>query len=491
MFLANYQERDFTPWRGFGVTYIDLQVPDLPVSRYHGAPWAERAGKALNSEVELSHKLSNNWELKFNTQYRHASIYGPSTGMFGFIDGETGDVVSRFGDPTPLTAYFNDTVGNAWSGEISLSGAFSLLGRTHTFYVSVDRRSVDNDTKFTNKTLGFLNAYHSDYSALGLPRISARDFADFDFAAGSLDRSNYWGATFQFLLRPLDRMSVLLGMRWDDSREEGRTFNTEIVNGEFSRFGDAFYESTLKTNKFVPQVGVTYSLIKDLNLYANYGQSFTPQPGQTFLGTPIAPEEGEQVEMGIKGNFGNLTATLALFSMTRDHIAGTDPEHPTYNLEIGGQRSRGVELDAFGNITPKWSVYGSFAYLDTEVLKSDRVLDIGARLLNTPKYAFSLYSGYQIKEGPWSGFGIRGGVVSKLDRVWGFPSFPFIGYQRKAPDYTTVDLGLFYEAERMVLDLKVNNVTNEKYYNLNAPGMRVGLMPGRPREYIASIRYKF
>ncbi len=64
-------------------------------------------------------------------------------------------------------------------------------------------------------------------------------------------------------------------------------------------------------------------------------------------GNSLPPERGRNVEVGMK--FGDasqpFTAVIALFELTRQNVANSDPQNPLFYVVTGEQRSRGVELE--------------------------------------------------------------------------------------------------------------------------------------------------
>ncbi len=66
---------------------------------------------------------------------------------------------------------------------------------------------------------------------------------------------------------------------------------------------------------------------------------------------------------------------------------------PVYSV-AGEVRSRGLELDASGQLSERWSLIGSYAYTDAEVTK-DPALQ-GKRLQNVAKHTGSLSAVYDV-----------------------------------------------------------------------------------------------
>jgi outer membrane receptor protein involved in Fe transport len=61
---------------------------------------------------------------------------------------------------------------------------------------------------------------------------------------------------------------------------------------------------------------------------------------------------------------GSLTATLAFYHLTKQDVLTPDPVDPEFSVQIGAARSRGIELDVSGALTPALELIASLAYTD-------------------------------------------------------------------------------------------------------------------------------
>jgi catecholate siderophore receptor len=147
-------------------------------------------------------------------------------------------------------------------------------------------------------------------------------------------------------------------------------------------------------------------------------------------------------EIGVKANlFGNrLLATAAVFRNERSNFRtpSNDPSQPAA-LQVLDGRSRvdGIALGLSGNITPEWTIFANYTYLDSEVRQS--VSDFclanpsvaclnsnpanfpagsaagsiviadpqkGDDLVQTPKHSGSLFTSYRLPFGLELGYGL-------------------------------------------------------------------------------------
>ena len=113
--------------------------------------------------------------------------------------------------------------------------------------------------------------------------------------------------------------------------------------------------------EFTPHGGLILDLDRQWSLYASYAQVFQPQSERTRDGKSLDPVTGTNYEAGVKGELadGALNVSLAVFQIQqkRPRTAGS-------GLALRGQqlllhrrrrRSRGVEAEVSGRITPAWT----------------------------------------------------------------------------------------------------------------------------------------
>ncbi|WP_139675031.1 TonB-dependent receptor domain-containing protein, partial [Pseudomonas sp. F16(2018)] len=81
----------------------------------------------------------------------------------------------------------------------------------------------------------------------------------------------------------------------------------------------------------------------------------------------------------------------------------------TYSIAAGEVRSRGLDINVAGNLTPEWRMIGGYAYVDAEVTK-DTTLPKGTHLANIPRNTFSLLNTYEFQDGLVKGLGLGVGV---------------------------------------------------------------------------------
>jgi iron complex outermembrane receptor protein len=241
---------------------------------------------------------------------------------------------------------------------------------------------------------------------------------------------------------------------------------------------------------FSPRVGFVYEFTPQVSIYGNYARSFL---GNYFwTSQPYAPETSRQFEGGIKTSWWQerVTATLAVYEILKHNMLMADPNNPPLNIPVGEARSRGIEVDITGQVTPNLSLIGAFAYTDTRVTQ-DSTGNQNHRLPNVPLQSGSLWAKYAFRDGALRGLSLGTGVFLAAQRQGDVAnSFQLPGYGRldAMAAYRWPVRGL-----RMTAQLNVNNLLNQRYYesaNTNeAP--RLLILPAAPLMAIGSLRIEY
>ncbi|MFE8585566.1 TonB-dependent receptor [Sphingomonas sp. NCPPB 2930] len=269
------------------------------------------------------------------------------------------------------------------------------------------------------------------------------------------------------------------------------------------------------------RVGGVFHPVENVSLYAGYGNAKTPSSATVRLGCgvpstataanpcAVAPETAKNYEAGVKAGLfdRHLEVTAAVFRNERTNyrVPSNDPALPA-GLQVLDGRSRvdGVALGLSGAITPAWTIFANYTYLDGKVLQSisnrDKaagVADVQAnsQLIQTPKHSGSLFTTYKLPFGLEVGYGLtyQGDFATNAPVAANRTQY-------RAEDYLIHRAFLAYTlAERWTLQLNVQNFTDEKYVtgvrnNVNATtGVVTGgwAVPGDRRQATLSLFTNF
>lgn len=277
---------------------------------------------------------------------------------------------------------------------------------------------------------------------------------------------------------------ALMGVRYD-------VFDQE------TRFERKLATLSRTDKKFSPRAGLVWQPSETMSYYISYSKSFQPSAESFALSSGItdnAPEITENKEIGIKLDMldGQLSFTGALFQLERSNIKNTDPSNPTRQINVGVQRTNGLELTLNGRLPQQWDVSAGYAFLDASMVKSlarvtstqlptQSVAVQGKVAALAPRHSAFVWAMKNL------GNGLRvGGGVQHVDS-----RFTSVSNLVQLPAYTTLDAALQYTVGTWGLDVNLKNLTNRAYY-VSSHGSHDNLIvPGSPRTLHITLRHQF
>ncbi|WP_085216171.1 TonB-dependent siderophore receptor [Methylomagnum ishizawai] len=290
----------------------------------------------------------------------------------------------------------------------------------------------------------------------------------------------WYGIYFQDQITLWDKLHILGGGRYNWAEYSTGFSNLSFGNIQMTPVND---------DAFNPRVGVLYQPWSWLSVYGNYVESFgTPNGGQSASGQPFSPETAQQGEVGIKTEWFDqrLNATLAFYDITKRNILTPDPNDIRFSVSVGEARSRGVELDFTGKLTPNWSLLGSYAYTDAKITK-DNSGNEGNQLMGVPLNSGNLWTKYEFDAGVLEGLSIGTGVFARGQRQ-GDNANSF-----QLPGFTRWDASIAYSfkqlGSKITTQFNVYNLLDKTYYASSSGP--VGITAGQPITFLGSVRVEF
>ncbi|MGJ7564540.1 TonB-dependent siderophore receptor [Variovorax sp. GB1R11] len=240
------------------------------------------------------------------------------------------------------------------------------------------------------------------------------------------------------------------------------------------------YTHTRKSDSaFSGRAGLTYLLGNGWAPYVSYVTSFLPNSGVDVNSEPFKPSRGKQVEVGVKFQpVGTRTLfTAAAFDLRKTNVVTADPA-TSEERQTGKQRSRGIELEAKGEIAPGLNIAAAYTWLDMKVLASLDPDEVGKIPPLVPKQSASVWLDYTLGNGLGFGGGVR-----------------YIGKRQNDEQNTTfergvtlIDASAHYERGPWRFALNVSNLADKKY---NAICYHGECYQGTRRSATLTARYKF
>ncbi len=324
-------------------------------------------------------------------------------------------------------------------------------------------------------------------------------------------------------------VEVNAGVRWEQQHAEFDQLPVAAAPGVTQPVAAQARQAN-RERLFSYRAGLVYHPVQDVSLYASYGNAKTPSSATVRLGCVsvsnavvtntcgVAPETARNYEVGVKaGLFGRrLELTAAAFRNERSNyrVASNDPALPTVQVLDGRSRVDGIAVGASGNVSPNWTLFANYTYLDSEVRQSVSNFCLanpgrngcgnsvavpdplrGSPLVQTPAHSGSLFTTYKLPFGLELGYGLtyQGAFTTYVPTLANAALL-------KTDDYLIHRAYLAYSFRQgLTMQLNVQNFTDEKYLtnvrnNINATtGVVTGgwAMPGERRQAVLSLFYSF
>ena len=279
--------------------------------------------------------------------------------------------------------------------------------------------------------------------------------------------------------------------------------DTIIVNGGIRYDGYSMSSSTnatyLKMNSDLVNynVGLVYKPVSIGSLYVAYATSANPfgseldATGTDYGGVPpntailLGPERNKAAEIGTKWELADrhLLVSGALFHTTKDNARENDAtgrltSNAAYQIQ-------GIDIEAEGKITDRWSVFGGIVLMQSKVTESNIASNIGQQLANVAHQSFSMLTKYKF-DGGWE---LCGQAVYR-SKVYGGTFAANTG--NELPSYWRFDAFVEKKIDKnWTMKFYAQNLTNKLYYDTlyRSTVPFVAVAPGRAFYLVTSAKF--
>ncbi|MBX3641421.1 MAG: TonB-dependent receptor [Nitrosomonas sp.] len=447
----------------YGFPAIGNRPANLPINRQLGESFNSAKFNEITAGLHWSHAFNDNWEIKHRF-YLQRTDEDDDVALPSVLRADN-RTLDRF------YAGFRNNKIDTYTTNMDLTGNFETFGIQHTVLMSGDYYNFRNrGLMIDNFNFPSIDIFNPIYSG-----TTVRDPAD-DSPYDT--KENWFGLYFQDQIKLPYNVHLLAGFRYD---------NAEIKNTSGNKS---------EQDRISPRVGVLWQPIPALSFYGNYVENFgAPNLYAIGLdGQPPPAETAQQWEAGIKTEFfdGRLSATLAWFQLTKQNIATLhpDPQLALQRISVltGEARNEGIELDISGEILPGWNVIANYAYINSEITKTNNNT-LGNRFPNVPEHAGNIWTTYAFQNETLRGLKIGGGVTLRGKRE-GNQENDF-----QMPGYAVFNLMTSYAIKmgktRVTAQLNANNLFNEEYFPSSGGFNRVRIAVGTPRVFLGSVRIEY
>lgn len=473
--LYGYYQRDrdvfsprFYPASG---TLLPNPAGQIPRDLFLADPNANQFNRDFFATgYEFSHRFSETWTVRQNLRYARAeqdmflalvnpafAYTGAPSSQLNRVSGVADDSLSTFAVDNQAEAVFD-------------TGALN-----HTVLFGLDYVHSVSDTNFGNTGPG-VNVPPLDF----LNPIYGRIIPNAPIQRSGLQKQDQIGFYAQDQIR-YDRWVGTFGLRYD--RSKVKSTNRMLANAQPVKTED---------DQVTWRAGLTYLFDNGLAPYASYTTSFLPTLGTDKANNPFRAQTAQQFEVGVKyepvGARGMIG--LSVFDLTLENALTPDPKDTRFSVQAGKQRVRGVELEGKMELTPELDVLAAYAYSHSEVLRSNRPIEVGREMLRLPEHQASLWAIYRPTYVP--GLALSAGVRATSS----YQTDSTYLAQLRIPARTLVDIGAEYDFgavdktfEGTKLQVNVSNLFDKKYVShcLNLTGGSCNY--GAGRTITAGINY--
>lgn len=347
---------------------------------------------------------------------------------------------------------------------------------SHTLLAGVEiGRQITDNVRLTGQFSG-----QRPGRAFRVPLSDPVDRTPITFISREGDADNYsvvdiTSLYIQDQIEIIPQLQAVVGVRYD------------LFETDFRKRNGVQTELKTKDGLLAPRFGLIFKPIEPVSIYASYSQAFVPRAGEQLTSIVVTratlkPEKFTTLELGFKWDIRpDLSLAGAAYRLDRSNVLSVDPTNSARKFLTKGQRTEGVEISISGQLTPKWSVMGGYAFQDGEITSTEsNFAPKGNSVAELPRHTFSMWSRYDFTPKYGAALGIinRGDMFASTDnkvRVQGF---------------TRVDAALFAKlSKRIRMQVNIQNLFDTKY--IESVHNNNNATPGSPIAVRASITAKF
>jgi len=459
--LSNYKATSptrLTPFIGGKATSIEEM--DIPYKLSFANNTVNYTSQQYNIFTQLKYKISDTWKSQTVISRTRSSSDGYVVSLAATSDTKLRQQVIYQESP-----FYGTDIQQNFIGDFKIGSLRNRVVAGADFY---SLRATRNDATVNMPALDFRkpgDAYNNFNVDKVAPLFTTAKFVNF-----VSNNENTYSSYVSDVLNVTDRLLVSGGLRLDRYLNKGTYYpSVDSTAGKFNQ------------TALSPRFGAVYQVMKDkISVFGNYMNSFSNASGSDFNGNTFKPNQANQLEGGVKFDLDKVTATLSYYDIKVTNTTRDDPDHAGFSIQDGTQLSKGFEAEVISNPFPGLNIVAGYTYNDSKYTKANAsVQGLRPATAGSPRTA-NLWLSYRLIKGPAQGLGIGfGGIYGSEYYQTNTTTFKFT-----IPSYTVLDASVFYDQPRYRIGVKVDNLTNEKYWSFR-------LAAQNPTRATGNVTFKF
>lgn len=276
-------------------------------------------------------------------------------------------------------------------------------------------------------------------------------------------------------------LAIIPGLRLESYRQSRNNITTNT-------------SGSAKNLESVPQIGATWQIAPELQIYSSIYKGFAPAQVATAISEKgvdqqLDPERSTNVEFGLRGKNAGFTYDAAVFSMNfSNQIVNQSLASGITKANGGKSLHQGTELALGYQLAGGWGLNGNLTYIPVaRFVGNSSMGKDGNRIPYTAKLVSNLGVNYQ-KNGFKTLLSLNYLSAQYADSANTVVQNT-IGTLGEIPSITTVNWSVNYEVNKALKIFGVvNNLLNRRYISSRSPD---GIFAGAPLNFQAGMSYQF
>ncbi len=449
-----------TPYTKADATAHSIEELGIPYNLSFANNTVNYTGQQYNIFAQLKYKISDEWTSQTIVSRTRSSSEGYVVALTMLSNETLRQQVTNQDYP-----YYGTDIQQNFNGDFKIGKLRNRVVAGLDFY---SLRATRNDATVNMPAINFKKPGDA-YNNFTINKIeSLFETATYTNMVSNNERT--YSAYVSDVLNVTDKLLVMAGVRADRYINKGVYYpSRDSIAGNYNQ------------TAFSPRLGAVYQVVKDkVSVFGNYMNGFNNVGGSDFNGNTFKPNQANQLEGGVKFDFNKISATFSYYDIKVTNVTRDDPDHANFQIQDGTQLSKGFEAELIANPIKGLNIVAGYTYNDSQYTKANPSINgLRPTTAGSPTTA-NLWASYRLTEGAASGLGFGfGGIYGSEYYQTNTTTFKFT-----IPSYTVLDASVFYDRPKFRLGLKVDNLTNEKYWSYR-------LAAQNPTRVTGNITFKF